>query len=333
MAMFPTHIKTSTVLGIGYGAVAFAGYGVPLTTSVVGAGLCSVGGILPDIDSGPGIPLREITTFLASVVPTMLITRLLSYNFTQETLVLAGAVIYVAIRFGLSVFLRHYTVHRGMFHSFPTMAIFGEFAYLLFYGESMSVRLFMVGAVCIGFFSHLLLDELYSVEWDGRPHVKSSFGTAMKFTSHQWWPNFTCYGKLALMTYLVLNDPSVIHQIYTGQQQQEVAKNLGQTFKEEFESVMAKNRPKSSAELAPMAMFPAVPGRSSPPGASVPANPPAMPRSFAWPGASAPSYQAPQQSLVPVPTDGAVPSDPPDSAGSQLGGRRPPSAAPRTRFW
>ncbi len=146
---------------------------MPLTTSVVGAGLCSVGGILPDIDSGPGIPLREITTFLASVVPTMLITRLLSYNFTQETLILAGAVIYLAIRFGLSHFLRHYTVHRGMFHSFPSMAIFGELTYLLFYGESMFVRLFMVAAVCLGFFIHLLLDEIYSVEWDGRPHLKT----------------------------------------------------------------------------------------------------------------------------------------------------------------
>ena len=151
MAMFPTHIKCSTLAGIGCGTVACVGYGVPLTTSMVGAGLCSIGGILPDIDSGPGIPLREITTFLASVVPTMLITRLLSYSFTQETLILAGAVIYVAIRFGLSHFLREYTVHRGMFHSIPSMAIFGEMTYLLFYGESMFVRLFMVAAVCWAF--------------------------------------------------------------------------------------------------------------------------------------------------------------------------------------
>ena len=231
MAMFPTHIKCSTLAGIGGGIVAHVGYGVPLTTSMVGAGLCCIGGILPDIDSGPGIPLREITTFLASVVPTMLITRLLSYNFTQESLILAGGTIYVGIRFGLSHFLRHYTVHRGMFHSFPSMAIFGELTYLLFYGESMFVRLFMVGAVCLGFFIHLLLDEIYSVEWDGRPHVKKSFGTAMKFVGNGWWPNFTCYAKLAVLTFLVMNDPSVIHQIYTGQGQ-EVAKNLGQAVKE-----------------------------------------------------------------------------------------------------
>ena len=91
MAMFPTHINCSTLAGIAGGAVAFSAMACRCTTSVVGAGLCAIGGILPDIDSGPGIPLREITTFLASVVPTMLITRLLSYNLDQEMLILAGA--------------------------------------------------------------------------------------------------------------------------------------------------------------------------------------------------------------------------------------------------
>ena len=302
MAMFPTHIKFSTLAGIGGGIAAYVGFGVPPTTSAVGAGLCCIGGILPDIDSGPGIPLREITTFLASVVPTMLITRLLSYNFTQETLILAGAVIYVAIRFGLAHFLRHYTVHRGMFHSFPSMAIFGELTYLLFYGESMFVRLFMVAAVCLGFFIHLLLDEIYSVEWDGRPHLKRSFGTAMKFIGPEWWPNVACYVKLGVLTYLVMNDPSVIHQIYTGQGQ-EVAKNLGQTVKEQYNSAMAKTTGKSSGGMAPLAqILGGLTGRS-PSAATAPANANTVPPpSLAWPAFSAgvpsPSTRVSPQSLA-----------------------------------
>lgn len=238
MAMFPTHIKCSTVAGIVGGAVAYIGYGVPLTTSAVGGGLCAIGGILPDIDSGPGIPLREITTFLASAVPTMLITRLLSYNLNQESLILVGAIIYVGIRFGLAHFLRHYTVHRGMFHSFPSMAIFGELTYLLFYGETMFVRIFMVSAVCLGFFIHLLLDEIYSVEWDGRPRVKKSFGTAMKFAGDNWWANATCYGKLAVLTYFVMCDPRVVEQISAGQGQQ-VAQTLGETIKDHLGNATA----------------------------------------------------------------------------------------------
>jgi hypothetical protein len=225
--------------------VANVGYGVPLTTSVVGGGLCAIGGILPDIDSGPGIPLREITTFLASVVPTMLITRLLSYQLNQESLILVGAILYVGIRFGLAHFLRHYTVHRGMFHSFPSMAIFGELTYLLFYGETMFVRVFMVSAVCLGFFIHLLLDEIYSVEWDGRPRIKKSFGTAMKFAGENWWANATCYGKLIVLTFFVLKDPAVVEQIYAGQGQQ-VAQTLGDTIKDHLSNATAGAGAKSS---------------------------------------------------------------------------------------
>ena len=72
----------------------------------------------------------------------------------------------------------------------------------------------------------------------------------MKFVGHEWWPNVTCYAKLAVLTFLVMNDPSVIHQIYTGQGQ-EVAKNLGQTVKDEFNSAMAKTSAKSSGDMAP----------------------------------------------------------------------------------
>jgi hypothetical protein len=353
MAMFPTHIKCSTIAGIGGGLVAYVGYHVPLTTSAVGGGLCCIGGILPDIDSGPGIPLREITTFLASVVPTMLITRLLSYHFTQEALILTGAIIYIAIRFGLSHFLRHYTVHRGMFHSFPSMAIFGELTYLLFYGETMFVRVFMVCSVCLGFFIHLLLDEIYSVEWDGKPRLKKSFGTAMKFVGNGWWPNVTCYGKLALLTYLVMNDPSVIQQLYTDGGTQ-VAKNLGETVKGQVAS-MANTGPKGSGSFNPLAIIrggaaagPA-PAAGSQYSTTVPANSatvpppgiawPASPAASSYPPASAP-YGAPQSyTQVPAPYEANPASGPYRANGpysSASNASLPPASAPpvsRGRFW
>jgi hypothetical protein len=277
----------------------------------------------------------------------MLITRFLSYNFTQETLILAGATIYVAIRFGLSHFLRHYTVHRGMFHSIPSMAIFGEMTYLLFYGESMFVRLFMVAAVCLGFFSHLLLDEIYSVEWDGRPHLKNSFGTALKFVGRDWWPNFTCYTKLAAMTFLVMNDPSVIHQIYTGQGQ-DVAKNLGQAVKDRFDSALAQAQSKTSGGLAALAQ---IPGGSASRPASLPAGSASTvpPPSFAWPGAAttaAVAPVAPQSMGGPPSPAGSFPSStspasnltsPPGNA-AQPADIQPWSTAPSrpaagARFW
>ena len=217
MANFKTHLTASTILGIGYGGLAYASHTFDAPQSLLAAGLCGVSGMLPDIDSGPGRPLREITSFMAAVVPTMLFGHLAGAHLSQATIVLIGATIYVAIRFGLAEFLKHYTVHRGMFHSFPTAAIFGELTFLLLYGETVLTRWFLAGAVVAGFLSHLLLDEVYSVQWDGRPRLKKSFGTAMKFFGEGWWPNLSAYAKMALFTFLVVREPSLVGQLYAGQ--------------------------------------------------------------------------------------------------------------------
>src|SRR6185437_8701495 len=73
MPGFKIHISASTTLGIAYGGTAMLVYHQPLETSLLAAGLCSVSGMLPDLDSGPGRPLRESVTFGAAVVPMLLI--------------------------------------------------------------------------------------------------------------------------------------------------------------------------------------------------------------------------------------------------------------------
>jgi membrane-bound metal-dependent hydrolase YbcI (DUF457 family) len=180
--------------------------------------------MLPDIDSGPGRPLREITTFMAAVVPTMLFRRLLHLGMSHESIILIGAGVYVAIRFGLAWFLRLYTVHRGMFHSLVAAAIFGELTFLLACGDSTALRWFTAGGVVVGFLSHLLLDEVYSVQWDGRPRLKRSFGTALKFFAEGWWPNISAYAKFAVLTFLVLQEPSFMQQFDLRQVNQMVHK-------------------------------------------------------------------------------------------------------------
>lgn len=212
MADFKTHLTASTVLGVAYGGAAAVMYEVPLPTAVLAAGLCGVSGMLPDIDSGPGRPVKEITTFMAAVVPAMLFRRLLHFGMSHETIILLGAAVYVAIRFGLAGFLRRYTVHRGMFHSYVAAAIFGELTFLLAYNDDTAMRCFVAGAVVLGYMSHLVLDEMYSVQWDGRPRLKNSFGTAMKLFAQGWWPNLSAYGKFAVLSFLVLKEPGFMQQ-------------------------------------------------------------------------------------------------------------------------
>jgi len=215
MAGFRTHITFSTVLGAGYGTAAYMLYDVPLPTCILAGGLCGVSGMLPDVDSNAGRPLRESMAFAAAVVPMMLVDRFRHLGLSSESIVLIGAGLYLLIRFGLGKLLQDYTVHRGMFHSLPAAAIAGEFAFLVASGEDVRIRWYKAGAVVIGYVSHLLLDEIYSVEWHrGRLRLKHSFGTALKLFGSKWWPNVSTFLKLAVLTYLVLKEPGWMREHY-----------------------------------------------------------------------------------------------------------------------
>ena len=223
MADFKTHLTASTIVGLGYGGAACGLGGLPPSSCVLAAGLCGASGMLPDIDSGPGRPLREITSFLAVAIPALLFGRLQHYGLSQSSIVLVGVAIYLTIRFGVAGLLRRYTVHRGMFHSFVAAAIFGELTYLLLYDDSNSVRWLIAGGVVLGFMSHLCLDEIYSVQWDGRPRLKKSFGTALKLFGRGWWPNVSAYAKFAVLTYLVVIEPGVVERVHNGEAGQVVS--------------------------------------------------------------------------------------------------------------
>ncbi|NBU40511.1 MAG: metal-dependent hydrolase, partial [Planctomycetia bacterium] len=204
---FRVHITGSSIVGAGYGAAAWLVGGMPPLTCALGGGLCAVAGMLPDLDSGPGIPLRESVAFAAAVVPIMLIHRMHEAGLPLEATILAGAAIYLAIRFGLSWLLKNYSHHRGMFHSLPAAAIAGQVAFLAFAAEEPLHRYFVSSAVVLGFMTHLVLDEIWSVKmgWFG-PKVKKSFGTAMKFVGPDLWPNLLAYAIALVLGAMAAGD-------------------------------------------------------------------------------------------------------------------------------
>jgi membrane-bound metal-dependent hydrolase YbcI (DUF457 family) len=212
MADFKTHITTSSVLGVGYAALG-AYYGLPIEAALVAGGLCSIGGMLPDIDSDSGVPVRETMGFAAAVIPMLLVDRFQHMGFNYEQLVLAAGVTYCFVRFGVAKLLMRYTVHRGMFHSIPALLIFTGLAFLLCGFGNLQLRYFKAGGVFLGSFSHLLLDEIWSVEWErGRWRFKSSFGTALKLWGDSPWSNFSTYSKLAIIVMMILSEPMVMER-------------------------------------------------------------------------------------------------------------------------
>jgi hypothetical protein len=213
MAGFRTHIATSTTLGIGYAAGAHYFFNVPYESCVLAGGLCSISGMLPDLDSDSGVPLRESVAFAAAAVPVMMVRRFERLGMPLETMILAGMAIYLLIRFGLATLLKKYTVHRGMFHSLPAALVSAEIAFLIFDHENLWLRYYTAGAVMLGFLSHLLLDEFWSIDVRrGRLRLKKSFGTAMKIWGDSLWANVSTYAKVILLTYLVVQDPQWMAQ-------------------------------------------------------------------------------------------------------------------------
>ena len=208
MADFRTHITTSCVLGVGYGAAGYYYLHLPPTTCALAAGLCGLSGMLPDLDSDSGIPVRETLGFVAAMVPMLMVERLQSLGLSHESMAVVGIVTYLVIRFGVGGLFKRYTVHRGMWHSIPAAASAGLLAFLACSSEDLNSRYFKSAAVVLGFMSHLVLDEIWSVKVRGvLPKFKKSFGTAMKFWGDDRWANFSTYAKLLILMALAAGDP------------------------------------------------------------------------------------------------------------------------------
>jgi hypothetical protein len=211
MADYKTHLVTSTVLGVGYGAAGYFYGQLPIETCLLAGGLCSVSGMLPDLDSDSGRPVQEMTGFAAAVVPMLMLDRFRTFGWSHETIALAAAGLYVLIRFGVAELFKRYTVHRGMWHSIPACLVCGLLTFLIVAGQDLGVRLFKSGAVIAGFLSHLVLDELWSFSLrSGRLNIKRSLGTALKFWGRDKWANVSVYAKLVVVAFLAVGDPMLM---------------------------------------------------------------------------------------------------------------------------
>jgi hypothetical protein len=213
MAGFTTHVTVSSTLGVAYGLIGHFQYHVAPETAALAGCLCGAAGMLPDLDSDSGRPLRETVGFTASIVPMLMIHRFEEWGMSHDAMALAGIGLYFAVRYGMARMLKRLTVHRGMYHSIPACLIAGLIAFLLCESDTLEIRYFKAGAVMAGFMSHLVLDEIWSIGMKrGWIHVKSSFGTALKLWGESMGPNVFTYSLLAALAYLAVNDPYWMQQ-------------------------------------------------------------------------------------------------------------------------
>jgi hypothetical protein len=120
MAGYKTHITVSGALGVGYGtAGAILGGFTPVEGALAGI-LTWFSGMLPDLDSASGRPVREVFSLLAAFAPFAMMGHLMEWtHYSYEAATLLAVIVYVTIRYGGQAVLNRTAVHRGMFHSIP----------------------------------------------------------------------------------------------------------------------------------------------------------------------------------------------------------------------
>ncbi|MBY0528146.1 MAG: metal-dependent hydrolase [Gemmataceae bacterium] len=203
MASYRGHLMFSTALGAAYGGLAFWYGGVHWPMAIFGAGITSLSGMLPDLDSDSGVPVRTLFGAAGVLVPLFLLSRIVELGLPLVQIAALMVGIYCFIRYVCSAVFKKLTVHRGMFHSLPGMAIAGLLVFLMYHSDNLIERLFLALGTTIGFLSHLVLDELYSVDLSGvKVHLKASAGSAVKLMSPSWPATLATYAVLAGLAFL-----------------------------------------------------------------------------------------------------------------------------------
>lgn len=216
MASFREHVTFSSLLGVGYGCLAYFAAGYSPQQGALAGCLAGIGGMLPDLDLPTGKPGKEIFGLTAAIAPLVLVGRVqhwLHLPNDAETTMLCVVAMYLLIRYGLAELVSRFSVHRGMFHSYPAMLITGEVVYLGYPSKLNMVKLLMGGGIAIGFLSHLVLDEIWSIKWNGGiPELKKSAGTAMKMVGDNFFPNALAFAILATCTFLVMDEAGLLQR-------------------------------------------------------------------------------------------------------------------------
>ncbi|GAB4143146.1 MAG: hypothetical protein Tsb009_14030 [Planctomycetaceae bacterium] len=211
MAGYRQHISFSGILGVGYGLAANYLLGFTPVQGALAGVLTWVAGMLPDLDSETGKPVREVFSLLGAVAPLAMMGHLLKWGGNPETAMLYAVLLYGVVRYGGAALVGKLSVHRGMFHSIPALLIAAELTFLAYESESVMVKVLMAGGVGLGFLSHLVLDEIYAVEWSGiRIRLNKAAGSAMKMVGRNFFPNVFTYALLCVLTYAALVDLGVM---------------------------------------------------------------------------------------------------------------------------
>jgi len=186
MANFATHLAVG-IIGSGALATLTQASGMVQPTDIVTLACAgAIGAILPDVDLGSSRPSQLLFTGLGIVIAFAVMFNL-PPTFSLAEMWIAWTATFLGIRFvGHNVF-HHISHHRGIFHSLICGLMFAcltAIFYVRGLGHGAGLAWLAASFVFLGFLSHLILDEIYSVDVLNNK-IKASFGTALKLADFQ----------------------------------------------------------------------------------------------------------------------------------------------------
>lgn len=181
MANFTTHIAIGTVVSGALATLTLAA-DVIAPENLVAVTMAGVlGSVLPDIDLKDSRPSQAMFGGLA-VFFSFVALFTIAYKFSIAEMWLIWLGTLVGVRYGGQALFHLFSYHRGIWHSLLAGVFFWFLTAIVFkyvLNRHEGVAWLAGGFLFMGYVTHLVLDEIYSVDvLDTR--IKASFGTALK---------------------------------------------------------------------------------------------------------------------------------------------------------
>ena len=204
MANFPTHIAVGTLVAGTVATITLAADVVTAENLVAVTMAGVLGSVLPDIDLKDSRPSRAMFSGLAVFFAfAVLFTTAGHYSVAEMLVLWIGTQVFV--RYGAKTVFHKLSYHRGIWHSILA-AVFCAFVTAAVYkhilGRHEGVAWLAAAFMFIGYMTHLVLDEIYSVDvMDTR--IKSSFGTAIKLVDRKHWGHTSAMAACTVLAFLM----------------------------------------------------------------------------------------------------------------------------------
>jgi len=162
-----------------------------------------LGSVLPDIDLKDSRPARAMFAGLAVFFSFAVLFGLeRKYSIAEMLVLWLGTLVFV--RYVAKELFARFSYHRGIWHSLLAMA-FCAFVTALVYSRLLQrdegVAWLAAGFMSVGYLTHLILDEIYSVDvMDTR--IKASFGTALKLVDAKHWGHTAVMAAATVLAFL-----------------------------------------------------------------------------------------------------------------------------------